>query len=358
MGTDMSEEPGPEALPPLEGAAIPQPVGRTPRRWPSMGRKLLTFWPTLGGLALIVVALLGGSLLPIAKECPSVLGYQAMVPRTDLMVATCKGAAVSMIVVWLAVLVAGAAGIIVGLVRWYRSLPPQAPVRRVGAQPAFVASPQPQSGLHAPGEHVVGWAPGPGCPWMGDGRAVHPVGRRPRKWPYVVAIVVLAVGVLGLGAGYAYSTNSAEQWRATADRTSQDLASMTAERDDLSEKNSSLTTQLSDTTSKLNDTTSQLNDANSRIRSLANEKAQIGDEAALLAVDAAILAELVAASQNVSAQMSTCISNLQTLQTYLVDYRSYDQAALISFIRGINSQCDTARANSDSLTQKIQGIGQ
>ncbi|MHA7300436.1 hypothetical protein [Pseudarthrobacter sp. MDT1-22] len=171
-----------------------------------------------------------------------------------------------------------------------------------------------------------------------------------------MTIVVLAVGLLGLGAAYAYSTNSAGQWRATADKTSRNLASMTAERDGLSEKNTSLTSQLSDTksklndtTSKLNDTTSKLNDASARIRSLANEKAQLGD-------DTAFLAELIASSQNVSTQMSTCIRDLQKLQTYLVNYAAYDQAALISFVQGVNSECNTARADSDSLTQKIQGL--
>lgn len=192
--------------------------------------------------------------------------------------------------------------------------------------------------------------PGPGDLPPVDGAAIHQPGERnPRKWPYVVTIVVMAVGLLGLGAAYAYSTNSAGQWRATADKTSRNLASMTAERDRLSEQNTSLTSQLSDTNGKLNDTTSKLNDASARIRSLANEKAQLGD-------DTAFLAELVATSQNVSTQMSTCIRDLQKLQTYLVNYAAYDQAALISFVQGVNSECNTARADSDSLTLKIQGV--
>lgn len=193
--------------------------------------------------------------------------------------------------------------------------------------------------------------PGPEARPSVEGAAIpQPVERRPRKWPYILAIAVLAVGMLGLGAGYAYSTNSADQWRATADKTSRDLASMTAERDGLSEKNTSLTSQLSDTSSKLNDTTSQLNDANASIRSLANDKAQLGD-------DKAVLAELVVESKNVSMEMSTCIRDLQKLQTYLVDYRSYDQATLISVVRGVNSECNTASADSDSLTQTIEGLG-
>jgi septal ring factor EnvC (AmiA/AmiB activator) len=203
-------------------------------------------------------------------------------------------------------------------------------------------APQPESALQKTGDPVVDWVPGLESPSRDIGGALQHAERRPQKWPYVVVIVVLAVGVLGLGAAYAYTTNSADQWRATADTTSRNLASMTAERDGLSEKNTTLTSQLSETNGKLND-------ANARIRSLANEKAQLGDNTALLA-------ELVAVSQNVSTEMSTCIRDLQKLQTYLVDFRSYEQATLISVVQGVNSECNTARAESDSLTQKIQGL--
>lgn len=181
------------------------------------------------------------------------------------------------------------------------------------------------------------------------GGASQPSQRRPRKWPFVLAIVVLAVLVSVLGAAYAYSTNSADQWRASSDKASRSLASMTAERDGLSAKNASLTDQLRTANGKLTDTTNQLNDANARIRSLANEKAQLGDSTAFLA-------EVVVTSQNVSTEMSTCIRDLQKLQTYLVNYTAYEQASLVSFVQGVNSACNTARADSDSLTRTIQGL--
>ncbi|BCT74212.1 hypothetical protein SCMU_00540 [Sinomonas cyclohexanicum] len=91
-----------------------------------------------------------------------------------------------------------------------------------------------------------------------------PARRAPRRWPYVVAIVFLAAGLVTFGAGYAYTTNSAEQWRLTSEKTSSDLASMTGDRDNIAQKNKTLTSQLGDTTSKLNDTTTQLNSANDR----------------------------------------------------------------------------------------------
>ncbi|VXC57168.1 hypothetical protein [Arthrobacter sp. 8AJ] len=176
-----------------------------------------------------------------------------------------------------------------------------------------------------------------------------PQNRRQRRWPYVLTIVVLSVAVLGFGAAYAYSTNSAEQWRATADKTTRSLTSMTAERDALSAKNADLNKQLNDSNSKLNDTKNQLSDTNARIRSLANEKAQIGD-------NAAFLTEVVAASQNVSSKMSTCIADLKKLQSYLVNFTAYEQASLISFVQGVNSECNAAQADSDSLTRTIQSL--
>ncbi|GAB2707573.1 hypothetical protein ACX801_08010 [Arthrobacter bambusae] len=347
----MSNEPGPEGGRLGEEAMIARPVEPMPRGWPSAGAKLLAVVAALVGLVLLITALLGGFLLPVAKDCAPAFGVQVVVSRA------CHEAAVPLAFVWLAFFVVGGIGVIFALVRTYFSLRPQARASQAAEQPSFVVVPQPEPVLPGPGEPIEGSVPGPESPWTGGEESLQRVARRPRRWPYITAIIVLALGVLGLGAGYAYSTNSAEQWRATADRTSRDLASMTAERDGLLDKNSTLTSQLSDTTdklidttSKLNLTTSNLNDANGRIRSLANEKAQLGD-------NAAILAELVAASQNVSTEMSTCISDLQKMQTYLVDYRSYDQAQLISYVRGVNSECNTARADSDSLTQKIQGLG-
>ncbi|WP_422934208.1 trypsin-like peptidase domain-containing protein [Sinomonas sp. P47F7] len=153
---------------------------------------------------------------------------------------------------------------------------------------------------------------------------------------YVAAVVVLAAGLITLGAGYAISTNSAEQWRASSERTSRNLASMTAERDGLAQKNGALTSQLGDTTSKLNDTTTQLNTADERIRSLANEKAQVGASAALLA-------ELVVASQKVGSELAACIHEHQNYESFLGGSpRPYDQSSMVSRTRSVDSVCQVA----------------
>lgn len=183
----------------------------------------------------------------------------------------------------------------------------------------------------------------------GEVAPAQPAVRRTRRWPYIATIVVLAAGILALGAGYVYSTNSAEQWRTTSEKTSRDIDSMTSDRDSLAQKNTTLTSQLDDKTSKLGDTTTQLNSANDRIRSLANEKAQVGDNAAMLA-------ELVAASQTVSGEMATCIHEHQNYETYLGGPRPYDQVSVLSRLQSLNSVCAVAYKDSDSLTRTIQGL--
>lgn len=187
--------------------------------------------------------------------------------------------------------------------------------------------------------------------FVADGsRHAQPELLRPRRWPYVAAIVVLAAGLLTLGAGYAYSTNSAEQWRTTSEKTARDLSSMTAERDSLTQKNTMLTSQLGDTTNKLNDTTTQLNSANDRIRSLANEKAQIGDTAA-------VLATLVANSQKVTNETAACIHQHQDLETFLGGQRPYDQTSWLNRSTSVDSVCTVAWKDTNSLTSAIQGLG-
>lgn len=348
----MIEQPGPEGPSAGGGAAIPQ--AGEPRS--SRGTKLRAFWPILGGLVLIVGALLGGFLLPVAKDCLGAFEYQSRVSRTF---AICKEASGPFAFVWLAVIVVGAAVILFGIFRTYYLPRASVPVGRVSARSTFAAAPPPDASTQQATDRVLDWTPDPAAPAGEMREVIQSAKRRLRKWPYVVAIAMLAVVVLCLGALYAYSTNSADEWRATADKTTRDLESMTALRDGLSEKNATLTSELSEANRKLNDTMSQLNDATARIRALANEKAQLGDRTAGLVVEAVVLQEIVDASQNVSTRMSVCIDELQNLQSHLVNlvnYSAYDQSSLISFVRDINSQCNTARTDSDSLTQKIRGL--
>lgn len=177
-----------------------------------------------------------------------------------------------------------------------------------------------------------------------------PALQRPRRWPYVATIVVLAVGLLTFGAGYFYSTNSAEQWRASSDKAARDLDYMKAVRDDLTQKNSTLASQLADTTKQLNDATKQLSSSNERVRSLANEKAQIGDTAA-------VLTTLVANSQKVTSETAVCIHAHQDLESFLGGPRPYDHAAWQSRSTSVDSVCEVAYKDATSLTGAIQGLG-
>lgn len=189
-----------------------------------------------------------------------------------------------------------------------------------------------------------------------------PLYRAPRRWPFIVAIVVLALVAAGLGAAFAYSTYSAQEWRSTANKTSDDLAktsndlaSMTKQRDSFKSNAQDLQNQLDDANSQLTETqqklagvTTDYNTASDRVRSLADEKAQAGDAAAYMQT-------LVSMSQGVTSEMDTCISDLQKLQTYLVDFSSYDPDALISYARQVNDGCNKARADSEALSKKLAG---
>jgi septal ring factor EnvC (AmiA/AmiB activator) len=165
--------------------------------------------------------------------------------------------------------------------------------------------------------------------------------RYSRRWPFVVSIVVLCLVAAGLGAGFAYSTNSAQEWRTSANKSAQDLAAMTTQRDGLK-------VQAGDLQTKLSDMTTQFNTATDRIRSLSNEKAQIGDQAASLAT-------LVVMSQQVTKEMDLCISDQQKFMSYLANYRPSDYASAMNSARQADTDCNRARADSSALSRTLGG---
>lgn len=165
--------------------------------------------------------------------------------------------------------------------------------------------------------------------------------RPSRRWPYIVSIVILCLISAGLGAGFAYSTNSAQEWRASATRTSDDLATMTKQRDGLK-------AQAGDLQTKLSDMTTQFNTATDRIRSLSNEKAQAGDQAASFAT-------LLAMSQQVTKEMDLCISDQQNFMSYLANYRASEYTSAMNSARQSDTDCNRARADSNALSKKLGG---
>lgn len=172
--------------------------------------------------------------------------------------------------------------------------------------------------------------------------------RHPKRWPLIVTVVLLVLVAAVLGIGYAYSTQSAQEWRSSANATAEKLQAMTVNRDDLKSQVSDLQSKTSDLQVKLDDMTTEFNNSTDRIRSLSDEKAQVGD-------DAALLVEVLALSQNVTFQMDSCITDLQKLQTYLVDFKSYDSTSLIAYAGNINDGCNQARKDSAALSKKLGG---
>jgi septal ring factor EnvC (AmiA/AmiB activator) len=129
-----------------------------------------------------------------------------------------------------------------------------------------------------------------------NGSWAPPLYRAPRRWPFIVSIVVLTLVAAGLGVGFAYSTYSAQEWRSAANKTSDDLAktsddlaATTKQRDgfksdaqDLQNRLDDVNSQLSETQKQLDGVTTDYNTVTDRVRSLADEKAQAGDDAAYL----------------------------------------------------------------------------
>lgn len=181
--------------------------------------------------------------------------------------------------------------------------------------------------------------------------ATVPVTARSRRGLRVV-IVLLSLALFVTAGGLAYISHVAQSWRDTADRTTKVLNSTRQQRDDLGTQLAATQTQLATTRSQLattqadlattqkdlGDLTTGYNTATDRIRSLADEKAQIGDQAAFLA-------ETVALSDTVTQELDGCVSNLQKqkLQSYLIDFQSYDQVELMQYITDINDGCNKAR---------------
>lgn len=172
--------------------------------------------------------------------------------------------------------------------------------------------------------------------------------RQRRRWPFVVSTVVLFLAAAGLGGAFTYSTYSAQEWREAAARSDKALVAMTKQRDEQKVQIDELKSQAGDLRSQVGNVTAEYETATGRIRSLSDEKAQTGDQAAYYAT-------LVAMSQNVTEGMDVCIDNLQQLQTYLVNFDSYDATALINYAREINTGCDQARADSEALSRKLAG---
>jgi predicted nucleic acid-binding Zn-ribbon protein len=156
-----------------------------------------------------------------------------------------------------------------------------------------------------------------------------------------VSIVILCLISAGLGAGFAYSTNSAQEWRASANRTSDDLATMTKQRDGLK-------AQVGDLQTKLSDMTTQFNTATDRIRSLSHEKAQAGDQAASFAT-------LLVMSQQVTKEMDLCITDQQNFMSYLANYRASEYTSAMNSARQADTDCNRARADSNALSKKLGG---
>jgi len=175
--------------------------------------------------------------------------------------------------------------------------------------------------------------------------AAVPVPARSRRGLRVV-IVLLSLALIVAAGGFAYSTHSAQSWRGTAGKTANTLEATQRDREAIKTQLAATQVQLDGTKKDLAGVTTQYNQATDRIRSLADEKAQVGDQAAYLA-------ETVVLSDRVTQELDTCVSDLQSLEGYLVNYQAYDSTSLIQYATDINSSCDSARSDNAALAKRL-----
>jgi septal ring factor EnvC (AmiA/AmiB activator) len=161
-----------------------------------------------------------------------------------------------------------------------------------------------------------------------------------------VVIALLSMALLVAAGGFVYSARSAQSWRDTAGKTANTLKSTQQQREAVKTQLAATEVQLDSTKKNLAGVTSQFNQATDRIRSLANEKAQVGDQAA-------ILAETIALSGTVTQELDQCVTNLQSLESYLVDSQAYDPASLMKYTTDINGFCDSARSDNAALAKQL-----
>lgn len=164
-----------------------------------------------------------------------------------------------------------------------------------------------------------------------------------------LVIVLLSLGLIVAAGGFAYSTHAAQSWRDTAVRTASTLQSTQQQREAFKTQLAATQVQLDSTKKDLAGVTTQYNQATDRIRSLADEKAQVGDRAA-------ILAETVALSDRVTRELDTCVSDLETFSSYLIQYQGQDMSNLLSFAGQVDTDCNLAKSDNAVLGQRLAAL--
>lgn len=159
-------------------------------------------------------------------------------------------------------------------------------------------------------------------------------------------IFVLSVALLGLGAGLAYSSNSARAWHDTAVSSATQLGAAQRQRDDVRAQLASTQSQLAATKQELSDLAAQPSVATDPVPPLAGGPAQVGDQAAYLA-------ETVALSDRVSQELGTCVTEVQTFSSYLIQYQGQDKTNRLDFARQVNTDCTLAKTDNATLAQRL-----
>ncbi len=144
--------------------------------------------------------------------------------------------------------------------------------------------------------------------WPGADRSV----RQRRRWPWIVALALLAALAAAAGAVAYEQREVAAEWRERA-------LVMEEHRDDARGRTEALQAQLDAIADMLATSETDVTQLEDRIRELADEKAQAEDTATTVAVERDVLAQLSSRIANAVSALDACVDRMFELQSASVD---------------------------------------
>jgi hypothetical protein len=133
-----------------------------------------------------------------------------------------------------------------------------------------------------------------------------------RRWPWIVAVVLLVAATAGASAIAWDQRETAEQWRERAE-------ALEAQRDDALGRGEALQVQLEDVAELLAASEMDVTELEERIRILADEKAQAEDTATTVQVERDVLADVSTQVASAVEALDVCITRLFELQESSVE---------------------------------------
>jgi hypothetical protein len=216
-----------------------------------------------------------------------------------------------------------------------------------------VTEPLPPAGPAGPADLDV-----PGHPVADRPVAAAPAARPRRRWPWVVALL-LVLGLAGAAAGVAWDQREvAASWQARA-------TGLEAQRDAALARTSELEAELDELLTSLETSEVDVAALEARLRELADEKAQAEDAVVTGEVEREVLRELSTRVTGAVEALDACVTRLFELQRASVDAFNLAAAGEVVDVEPLNAQatettafCNEARtaaANAGAAADQLLG---